>query len=278
MAPLTNTLFGFLFILFCYLIVAARTRQRVLALTLTGLLVVTLVGPPPAQAQGSVLLAIQSVMKVINGVINTALKAINSIRTAINKFYQEVVWPVAQINQARALATQMIGQYRGLMQSIYTLNLKSATLPNPIGLENVMRNHQTNDFASLTTSFGNTYGSVPTMTAASAADRTMMDMDDALAIDNLKTLKMSDAAGDLTLQAANGIETAASQAAPGSAPFLTATAVVASVQSQALTQKMLAAELRQEAARLAHENSLRKRGSTMTGDVNTQILNLLKRN
>jgi hypothetical protein len=95
---------------------------------------------------------------------------------------------------------------------------------------------------------------------------------------NLKTLKMSDAAGDLTLQAADGIETAASQAAPGSAPFLTATAIVASIQSQALTQKMLAAELRQEAARLAHDNSLRKRGSTMTGDVSTQILNLLKRN
>jgi len=91
MAPLTNALFGFLFVLFCYLIVAARTRQRVLALTLTGLLVVTLVSPPPAQAQGSVLLAIQSVMKVINGAINTALKAINSIRMAINKFYQEVV-------------------------------------------------------------------------------------------------------------------------------------------------------------------------------------------
>ena len=278
MAPLTNALFGFLFILFCYLIVAARTRRRVLTLMLAGLLVVAFVSPAPAEAQGSVLLAIQSVMKVINGAINAALKAINSIRTAINKFYQEAVWPVAQINQARAMATQMIGQYRSLMQSIYTLNLRSATLPNPIGLENVMRNHQTNDFASLTASFGNTYGSVPATTAASAADRTMMDMDDALAIDNLKTLKMSDAAGDLTLQAANGIETAASQAAPGSAPFLTATAVVASVQSQALMQKMLAAELRQEAARLAHENSLRKRGSTMTGDVNTQILNLLKRN
>ena len=90
-------------------------------------------------------------------------------------------------------------------------------------------------------------------------------------------MKESDAAGDLTLQAADNIENAASQAAPGSAPFLTATAVVASIESQALTQKMLAAELRQEAARLAHENALRKRGVTMTGDVNTQILNLLQR-
>jgi hypothetical protein len=140
-----------------------------------------------------------------------------------------------------------------------------------------MRNHQTNDFATLTSSFGSTYGGVPTATEAGPADRTMMDMDDALAVDNLKTLKESDAAGDLTLQAADNIENAAGQAAPGSAPFLTASAVVASIESQALTQKMLAAELRQEAARLAHENALRKRGANMTGDVNTEILNLLRR-
>jgi hypothetical protein len=278
MAPPINALFGFLFVLFCYLIVTARTRRRVLALTLTGLLVVTLVSPPPTQAQGGVLVAIQSVMNTINRVLGQALKAINSVRTAISNICQKVVWPVALINQARGMVTGMIGQYRSLMQNIFRLNLRGATLPNPIGLENFMRNHQTNDFASLTTMFGSTYGTVPNATMSGALDRTMMDMDDALAMGNLKTLKMSDAAGDLTLQAADGIETAASQAAPGSAPFLTATAIVASIQSQALTQKMLAAELRQEAARLAHDNSLRKRGSAMTGDVSTQILNLLKRN
>jgi len=278
MVFLTNVLFGLFFVIFSYWMVIARTRRQVLALSLAGVLAVALVSPPPTQAQGSLVVAIQSVLNVINGMIKTALNSINSVRTAISNFYQQATWPVALINQAKAMVTQMIGQYRGIMQNIFSINLKSATLPNPSALENAMRNHQTNDFASLTTSFGTTYGSVPSTTAASPADRTMMDMDDALAVDNLKTLKMSDAAGDLTLQAANSMENAASQAAPGSAPFLTATAVVASIQSQALTQKMLAAELRQEAARLAHENALRKRGATVTGDVNAQILNLLKRN
>ena len=278
MVFLTNVLFGLFFVIFSYWMVIARTRRRVLALSLAGVLAVALVSPPPTQAQGSLVVAIQSVLNVINGMIKTALNSINSVRTAISNLYKQATWPVALINQAKAMVTQMIGQYRGLMQNIFSINLKSATLPNPIGLENAMRNHQTNDFASLTSSFGTTYGSVPSTTAASPADRTMMDMDDALAVDNLKTLKMSDAADDLTLQAANNIENAASQAAPGSAPFLTATAVVASIESQALTQKMLAAELRQEAARLAHENALRKRGATVTEDVNAQILNLLKRN
>jgi hypothetical protein len=40
---------------------------------------------------------------------------------------------------------------------------------------------------------------------------------------------------------------------------------------------MLAAELRQEAAYIAHQNALRKRGASITGDVNTQILNLLQK-
>jgi len=274
---LTNVLFGFFFVAFSYCMVIARSRRQVLALTLAGVLAVTLVAPSTAQAQGSLVTAIQSVLNVINGLIKTALNSINSVRTAISNFYKQATWPVALISQAKAMVTQMIGQYRSVMQNIFSINLRSATLPNPTALENAMRNHQTNDFASLTTSFGSTYGSVPNTTAASPADRTMMDMDDALAVDNLKTLKMSDAADDLTLQAADNIENAASQAAPGSAPFLTATAVVASIESQALTQKMLAAELRQEAARLAHENALRKRGATMTGDVSTQILNLLQR-
>lgn len=277
MAALTSVLFGLVFGLFSYSMAIAKTRRQVLALTLAGVLAVALVSPPPAQAQGSLVAAIQSVLNVINGLIKTALNSINAVRTAIRHFYQQVAWPVARINQAKAMVTQMIGQYRSLMQSIFNINLNSATLPNPAALEGVMRNHQINDFASLSSSFQSMYGSVPTATAASPADRTMMDMDDALAVDNLKTLKESDAADDLTLEEANNIENAASQAAPGSAPFLTATAVVASIESQALTQKMLAAELRQEAARLAHENALRKRGATMTGDVNTQILNLLRR-
>src|SRR6266567_2658399 len=226
---LTNVLFGLFFVIFSYWMVIARTRRQVLALTLAGVLAVTLVSPPPAQAQGSLVAAIQSVLNVINGVIKTGLNAINSVRTAISNLYRQATWPVALINQAKAMVTQMIGQYRSVMQNIFSINLKSATLPNPISLENVMRNHQTNDFASLTTSFGNTYGGVPNTTAASPADRTMMDMDDALAVDNLKTLKESDTAEDLTLQAANNIESAAVQAAPGSAPFLTATAVVASI-------------------------------------------------
>ena len=277
MDALIHVLLGCLLALFCYALVRARSRRQVLALTLAGVLAVALVGPPPARAQGSLVAAIQSVLNVINGLIKTTLNSINSVRSQISNFYQQTTWPVALINQAKAMVTEMIGRYRSPMRAIFNINLNSATLPNPAALESVMRNHEINDFTKLATSFAGTYGAVPTPTAASPADRTMVDMDDALALDNLKTLKESDAADDLTLEAANKIENGASQAAPGSAPFLTASAAAASIVSQALTQKMLAAELREEAAHLAHENAVRKRGAAMTEDVNAEILKLLER-
>lgn len=277
MAILIDAFCGLLFVLFGYLMIAARNRRQVLALTLAGVLAVMLMSPPSAQAQGSLLTAVQAVLNVINGTIQTALSSIKSVRSDIRQFYEQAVWPVSLVNQEKALVIQMIGRYRNRMQNIFNINLQSASLPSPMALETVMRNHQTSDLASLTAAFANTFGTVPTPSVASPADRTMMDMDDALAMDSLKTLKESDAAGDLTLQAADSIEDQASQAAPGSAPFITATAAAASIESQALTQKMLAAELRQEAARLAHQNALRKRGAAATADVYGQILALLKR-
>jgi hypothetical protein len=276
MSVTATLLFLLFFMPFSYFMVAARTRGQVVALSLTGVLLVALVAPPPAQAQ-SLWGSINAVLNVINGAIKSALNAIQSIQTSIRDYYQKVTWPVSLINQAKALITQMVNQYRALMQNIFDMDLNSATLPNPVALEDIMRNRQTNDFANLVISFKSTYGNLPAATAARPPDRTMTDMNDAMALGTLKMLKATDAAGDLTLQAANEIENAASQAAPGSAPFLTASATVASIQSQALTQKMLAAQLRQEAARLAHENALRKQGSVITDDVKKQIENLLKR-
>jgi hypothetical protein len=266
------------FVIFSWFVVKAKTRRQVLALALVGTTAAVLVAPQRVQAQSTLVQAIQAVLSVINGIIHAALSAINSVRAANNNFYRNVVWPTQLINQARALVTQMINQYRNLMWGIFRINVSSATLPPTRQLEQVMRDQQTGNFGVLTTSYGNAYGPLPTPTAASPADRAMTDMDDALALDNLKTLKATDQAGALTLQAADQLESGASQAAPGSAPFLTASAVVASIQSQAVTQKMLAAELRQEAARLAHESTLRKRSATYTGQVANQIINLLKHN
>lgn len=272
----TFVLFG---LTFTWFMVTANSSRRVLAVTVAGILVSTmLIAPPLAEAQGGLVQAIQAVLNVINGMLKNALTAINTARTAMNALYQNFVWPVQLINQTRAQVTQMINQYRALMASILNMNLRSATLPTPQSLETMMRDHRVNNFNSLSQSFGNTYGAIPTSVDASQADRDMSDMDDALTLDSLKTLKASDNATDLELQAANSIENSASQAAPGSAPFMTASAVASTIRSQALTQKMLAAELRQEAAHIAHQNGFRKRGATFTTQFRTLMMNLLQHN
>jgi hypothetical protein len=277
MVLLTNFLFASVAIVFSCAVLIARTRRQVLLLLSAGLLVAGLAGPRPARAQGSLIAVIQSVLGVINGKIQSTLTAIDALRREVDKYYEEVVWPVRLADQARGLAAGMIGEYRSRMEAIADTGLDSATLPAPTALEQAIRDGRTDDFPALSGSFGETFGALPAPARASPADRLMMDIDDALALDQLKTLKESDSADELAFEEADSIEDQASESAPGSAPFLTATAAAAGIASQALTQKMLAAELRQEAARLAHENALRKRGATMTGDVARQILNLLRR-
>lgn len=263
------------FILFSWYVMTAQKRRQVVAVALAGVVAAVVVSPRPVFAQG-LWGAIQAVLNVINGIIQTALNAINSVRAAISQFYQLAVWPQQLINQAKALVTQMINQYRNLLAGIFNLNLKSATLPATQSFEAIIRNSQTNDFQSVLPNYTAVYGALPTTTAASPADRTLMDMDDALAQDTFKTLKESDTADNVTLGVADQLENAASQAAPGSAPFLTAAAVTATIRSQAITQKMLAAELRQEAAYLGHMNALRKQGAIFASQVSTSIQNTLQ--
>lgn len=263
-------------LLFTWGMVRAKTRKQVLALALVGTTAAMLVARPQRVYGQTLVGEIQVVLNVINGIIQTALNAIHTVTGAISAFYQTVAWPVQLINQAKALVSKMITQYRTLMQSIFNINLVSATLPATQSLEAVIRNQQVSDFSTLTQDYKNVYSPLPSATAASPRDRMMMDMDDALAQDNLKTLKESDDAGETELGIANQIENAASQAAPGSAPFLTASAVAASIESQALTQKMIAAELRQEAAQLAHANALRKHGAAYAGAFSNSIQKMLQ--
>src|SRR5258708_12875907 len=198
----TILFFGF-FLVFTWLVLTASSKRRIVALVAAGTMVAVLVSAPPAQAQASLLAAIEGVLNTINGAIQTALNSINSVRTAISNLHQNLTWPVQLINQAKAQVTQMIGQYRNLMRNILNIDLRSATLANPAALETVIRDHHTTTFGNLVTVYGSTYGAIPTATNASPADRAMIDMDDAVALDNLKTLKRSDQAADLTLHAAD---------------------------------------------------------------------------
>jgi hypothetical protein len=99
----------------------------------------------------------------------------------------------------------------------------------------------------------------------------MVDIDDALGQENLKTTLIADQGQDLILATANQMENQVAVSTPGSNPYITAQAQVANLRCQAFIQKMLAAELRQEAGRIAHDNVLVKRRATAAGNLNQLI-------
>ncbi|HEV2171114.1 MAG TPA: hypothetical protein VGR40_09215, partial [Candidatus Binatus sp.] len=233
---------------------------------------------------GAVIAAATAVVKLINNVIGGLLNAvrstigsINSVLTQFDNLWEQVVYPLQLINRARALVSSMIGQYRGVLTALLQINVSSAQLPNPVALESVMRDRSAGDFPQLTNAFGQTYRAIPQATDAHPMERDLADIDDALAMENLKTLKASDAMVDQMMNAADSIEDEGVNMAPGSAPYLAGAGMIASVKSQAMMQRMIAAAIREEAARVAHDNAIRKRNATFSAQFRTDVETMFKK-
>ena len=260
--------------------------RRVVAVTLVGAVALTMVAPPLRAQLGipAVIAAATAVVNLINNMIGGLLNAvrgtigsINGVLTQFDNLWEQVVYPLQLINQARALVGLMIAQYRGLLTSLLQVNVSSAQLPNPVALEMIIRDRNTADFLQLTNAFGQTYRAIPQPTDAHPMERDLADIDDAMALANLKTLKASDAIVDQMMAAANVIEDEGVNMAPGSAPYLAGAGMIASVKSQAMMQRMVAAAIRQEASRVAHDNTVRKRNAMFGAQFRTDVQTMFKK-
>jgi hypothetical protein len=244
---------------------------------MTVVLVVEACFAVPRLAHGQFLGVFDSIFSSIQSDMGNSLKAINQIKQQVNQLYQTTVWPLAAINQARGFVLNSINTYRNSMNQIFNTQFSSATLAGPQQFEALLHSRQSTQIPSLQASFTANYGAIPQLNAASPQDRVMMDMDDALGQQNLKTTLIADQGGDIILQTANQMENQVAVSTPGSNPYLSAQAQVANLRCQAYMQKMLAAELRQEAGRVAHDNVLVKRRSTATGGINSLVTGALTR-
>ncbi len=231
----------------------------------------------PAPAHAQFLDIFQAMFTTIQSDMGGSLQAINQMTGEMQQLYQATVWPLTLVNQARGFVSNSIASYRGYMTQVFDTPFESATLPNPQQLEAILHSRQASQVPALQASFSTNYGSVPPLNAASPQDRVMMDIDDSLGQENLKTALVADQGQDLILQTANQMENQVAVSAPGSDPYITAQAQVANLRCQAFMQKMLAAELRQEAGRIAHDNVLVKRRATAAGDINNLVSGALTR-
>ena len=231
----------------------------------------------PSRAQAGILDIFGELFGTIQNDMGVALSQINALTQEMQQLHQQIVWPLALANQARGFVSNSINSYRGFMTQVFTLKSPSATLASPQQLETILHSRQSSQIPALQASFATNYGTVPAVNAASPQDRVMMDIDDALGQQSLKTTLIADQGQDVILATANQMENQVALSTPGSAPFITAQAQVANLRCQAFMQKMLAAELRQEAGRIAHDNVLVKRKSTAAGAINSLITGTLSR-
>lgn len=243
------------------------------------LVVVIALGLLPATANaagvGDILSLLKTITSTLQGAIGGPLSGIQTLHSTINSFRQQVIWPLAEINQAKAFVNSTRAQYGSLMTQIQSVRNNSATLGNPTQLETVFRSSQAPNIAQLQRAYTAVYNSVPSATEAKPIQRNMMDMDDALAMGTLKTSVISDQTTGGMLALADSLEQQSAEAAPGSGPMLATQAQVADLETQAYMAKMLAAELRQEAAKLAHQNTLLKQSAASTRNLQNQVQQVL---
>jgi hypothetical protein len=233
--------------------------------------------PTAAHALGlsNIVTLLNTITSTLKNVIGGELSQIQTLGTNRNAFEQGQLWPVASLNRARAFINSTQVQFGNLMNQIHATTNNSATLPNAIRLETLFRGSQTANLNQVSASYSNVYAPVPNANNATQLQRNLMDMDDALASGSLKTSLISDQTTSGMLSLADSIEQQSASAAPGSGAMLATESQIASLQSQAYLAKVLAAELRQESAKLAHQNMLIKQSAANTHILQNEMQHLL---
>ncbi len=228
-----------------------------------------------ADGIGDILSLFHTITSTLQGPIGGALSEVRKVSAAVNNFRQEIIWPLALINQARSFVSATRAHYTGLMSQIEGLKNNSATLALPMQLESMFRGAQSGSISQIPSLYTQVYQPVALAGTAQPVQRNLMDIDDAMSMDSLKTAMVSDQTTQGMLTLADSLEQQAMTAAPGSASMITAQARVADLETQAQLAKMLAAQLRQEATKVAHQNALLKQRSVATQTLQNQIQQVL---
>jgi hypothetical protein len=269
----------------------ASHRLRIVAL----LLILSLVAPPPADAQfgflsgligiinsglgtlNNVLTSVNNTLRNVIGPIlqgiNSAMSAAQQIMGAIFDFQRNVVYPQQAINNARGLIGQVQGIYNAI-RGIWNIIVRSATLPNPRQLEAVILSRDPSQIGSVAANFSAVYTPLPPATEAHPAQRDLIDSTDAVAQAAMKRSIAIDAIADQELAAADQMMSALQSTAPGTAEMIGAQAGAWLVRSHAYTQQAMAELMRVRAIELAGEGARVKEAARYTRETRNKLTEL----
>ena len=208
-----------------------------------------------------------TVLGTVTG-MGSSITQFNADTAQIQNLQKQVLYPVQDFNNIQSNATSVVNAYRGWMNSVFGLNLASAQTTSGQALERQMLSGftNTNPSAQMGSLFTNAYGPLPTPAQATQIHVQAIDAGDASAQASMQMSVMADAAAASTVQVANSIESQALTTSPGSAPQLEAQALASEISSMAIEHKLLAVQLRSEAARLAYNGAQFKQAATNSGN------------
>ncbi len=251
------------------------SQKRTLTL---GVIFVVLLMPLTANAGiGDIISLLTSITSTLKNSVGQVLSGIQTINTNVRNLEQQVVWPITLINQARAEVSQVRSQLSSLAGRIHGIETSSANLVRPKQLEALLRSEQAGNLDRISASYSELYQRLPQAGQATNAQRNLVDSDDAFALSALKAATVSDQTSEQMLTLADGLEQQVALSAPGSASILTAQAQAANLENQAMLHRLLANELREEAARLAHTNALRKQSVDANRNLRLNMQQILSR-
>lgn len=225
------------------------------------LVVVVLMLPTKARSQlgldpccAIISAGLSTISNLLTSAVAKPLGAIQQLEQQSANFEQQVVFPVAAINQARGLAGQFQGQFVQMRQ-IFQVPTASATLPTPQRLEETLLSRNPAAVPHITNTYTTLYGTVMASTDAPQSVRDLVDMTDAEAQAAMKKAVEIDALADLELQAAEQINQQLQTAAPGSAAILEAQTSAWLVRANAYTQSAVAELVRVRSIELANSGA-----------------------
>jgi len=221
------------------------------------LVVVVLMLPSKARSQlgldpccAIISAGLSTISNLLSSAVAKPLGAIQQLEQQSANFEQQVVFPIAAINQARGLAGQFQRQFVRMRQ-IFQVPTASATLATPQQLEQTLLSRNPGAVPQITNNYAVLYGTVMAPSDAPQSVRDLVDMTDAEAQAAMKKAVEIDALADLELQAAEQINQQLQTAAPGSAAILEAQTSAWLVRANAYTQSAMAELVRVRSIELA---------------------------
>src|SRR5580692_6592144 len=124
-----------------------------------------------AQGIGDILLLLHTITSTLQGPIGDALTEMRKVSAAVNNFRQQIIWPLALINQARSFVSTTRAHYTGLMSQIEGLKNNSATLALPMQLESMLRGAQSGSIGQLPAIYTQVYHPVALVGIAQPGQR-----------------------------------------------------------------------------------------------------------